>query len=95
MTGRGRRIFRVRPNRREWDCRLSCATRSIAWTLRLAAPKGALAGFPKLKVVIRMGLGSGRVDCVNWAERGLTLCNMPDNGIQEMADAAMTCSLAA
>lgn len=67
-----------------------CAQADGLMTLRLAVPKEALARFPKLKVVIRMGVGYDRVDRAYCAERGITVCNVPDYGTQEVADTAVT-----
>lgn len=66
-----------------------CAQADGLMTLRLAVPKEALARFPKLKVVIRMGVGYDRVDRAYCAERGITVCNVPDYGTQEVADTAI------
>lgn len=66
-----------------------CAQADGLMTLRLAVPKEALQRFPKLKVVIRMGVGYDRVDRAYCAERGITVCNVPDYGTQEVADTAI------
>ena len=66
-----------------------CAQADGLMTLRLAVPKEALQKFPKLKVVIRMGVGYDRVDRAYCAERGITVCNVPDYGTQEVADTAI------
>ncbi len=66
-----------------------CAQAEGLMTLRLAVPKEALARFPKLRVVIRMGVGYDRVDRAYCAERGITVCNVPDYGTQEVADTAI------
>jgi len=66
-----------------------CAQADGLMTLRLAVPREALERFPKLKVVIRMGVGYDRVDRAYCAERGITVCNVPDYGTQEVADTAI------
>lgn len=53
-----------------------------------------IARFPKLKVVVRMGVGYDRLDRVACAERGITVCNVPDYGTQEVADHAVALTLA-
>ena len=66
-----------------------CAEADGLMTLRLAAPREALERFPRLRVVIRMGVGYDRVDRAYCAERGITVCNVPDYGTQEVADTAI------
>ena len=53
-----------------------------------------IARFPKLKVVVRMGVGYDRLDRAACAARGITVCNVPDYGTQEVADHAMSLVLA-
>ncbi|MDI3309686.1 MAG: C-terminal binding protein [Acetobacteraceae bacterium] len=62
-------------------------------TLRMAVPADQLARFPKLKVVVRMGVGYDRVDRAACAERGITVCNLPDYGTQEVAEFAVLLAL--
>jgi C-terminal binding protein len=71
-----------------------CAEVEGLMTLRLAVPAEALAKFPKLRVVIRMGVGYDRVDRAECARRGITVCNVPDYGTQEVADTAVTLAAA-
>ena len=71
-----------------------CAQADGLMTLRLAVPKEALARFPKLKVVIRMGVGYDRVDRAYCAAHGITVCNVPDYGTQEVADTAIALTVA-
>jgi len=66
-----------------------CAEVDGLMTLRLAVPAEALAKFPRLKVVIRMGVGYDRVDRAYCAAHGITVCNIPDYGTQEVADTAI------
>jgi C-terminal binding protein len=71
-----------------------CAEVEGLMTLRLAVPAEALAKFPKLRVVVRMGVGYDRVDRAECARRGITVCNVPDYGTQEVADTAVTLAAA-
>lgn len=71
-----------------------CAEAEGLMVLRLAVPAEALARFPKLKVVVRMGVGYDRVDRAECARRGITVCNVPDYGTAEVADTAITMALA-
>lgn len=53
-----------------------------------------LEALPKLKVVIRMGIGVDNVDIPAATERGVAVCNVPDYGIDEVADHAFSLALA-
>ncbi len=71
-----------------------CDQADALMTLRMAVPKEALDRFPKLRVVIRMGVGYDRVDRAECARRGILVCNVPDYGTQEVAETAITLALA-
>ena len=62
-------------------------------TLRMWVPAEQIARFPKLKVVVRMGVGYDRVDRAACAARGITVCNLPDYGTQEVAEFAVLLAL--
>ncbi|ONG54945.1 phosphoglycerate dehydrogenase [Pseudoroseomonas deserti] len=53
-----------------------------------------LPRFPKLRAVVRMGVGYDRLDRVALAERGVAVCNVPDYGTTEVADHAVALALA-
>jgi C-terminal binding protein len=71
-----------------------CQQADALMTLRMAVPTEQLAHFPKLKVVIRMGVGYDRVDRVECAKRGIKVCNVPDYGTQEVAEFAVLMAVA-
>lgn len=71
-----------------------CEEADALMTLRMAVPKEALDRFPKLRVVLRMGVGYDRVDRAECARRGILVCNIPDYGTQEVAETAITLALA-
>ena len=53
-----------------------------------------IARFPRLKAVVRMGVGYDRLDRAACAARGIAVCNVPDYGTMEVADHAIALSLA-
>ena len=70
-----------------------CAEADGLMTLRIPVPADQLARFPRLKVVVRMGVGYDRVDRAACAARGITVCNVPDYGTQEVAEFAVLLAL--
>ncbi len=71
-----------------------CAQAEGLMTLRMAVPAEQIARFPKLRVVVRMGVGYDRVDRAACAARGIKVCNVPDYGTQEVAEFAVLMALA-
>jgi phosphoglycerate dehydrogenase-like enzyme len=71
-----------------------CAEADGLMTLRMAVPAEQLARFPRLKVVVRMGVGYDRVDRAACAARGILVCNVPDYGTAEVAEFAVLLALA-
>lgn len=53
-----------------------------------------LARFPRLRAVVRMGVGYDRLDRAACAARGVLVCNVPDYGTTEVADHAIALALA-
>jgi phosphoglycerate dehydrogenase-like enzyme len=53
-----------------------------------------IARFPKLRCVVRMGVGYDRLDRAALAARGIACCNLPDYGTTEVADHAIALALA-
>jgi phosphoglycerate dehydrogenase-like enzyme len=94
IFGAGARILRgsARSHLSELPDEL-CAQAEGLMTLRLAVPGDQLARFPKLRVVVRMGVGYDRVDRAECARRGITVCNVPDYGTEEVADHAVSLAL--
>lgn len=71
-----------------------CAQADGLMTLRLAVPGEQLARFPRLRVVVRMGVGYDRVERAACAARGILVCNVPDYGTQEVAEFAVLLAMA-
>ncbi len=53
-----------------------------------------LQRFPKLRAVVRMGVGYDRLDRAACALRNILVCNVPDYGTTEVADHAIALALA-
>lgn len=70
-----------------------CQQADALMTLRMPVPADQLARFPKLRVVLRMGVGYDRVDRAECARRGITVTNIPDYGTEEVADHAVALAL--
>jgi phosphoglycerate dehydrogenase-like enzyme len=52
-----------------------------------------MARMPKLRAIVRMGVGYDRLDRVEAERRGVLICNVPDYGTTEVADHAMALAL--
>ncbi|MGY3473489.1 C-terminal binding protein [Bradyrhizobium ottawaense] len=71
-----------------------CAKTDGLMLFRHSLPADQMARFPKLKVVVRMGVGYDRIDRLEAAKRRITVCNCPDYGTTEVADHALALALA-
>ncbi len=70
-----------------------CADIDGLMVLRFFVGKQDLARFPRLKAMVRMGVGYDRLDREAAAERNVLVCNVPDYGTTEVADHAITLAL--
>src|ERR1700731_1665966 len=52
-----------------------------------------LQRFPKLRAIVRMGVGYDKLDRPAAAARNVLVCNVPDYGTTEVADHAITLAL--
>ena len=71
-----------------------CAAVDGLMIMRHAVSAEDMARFPRLKAIVRMGVGYDRIDRAAAAARGVLLCNVPDYGTTEVADRAMALALA-
>ncbi len=59
-----------------------------------AMTDATFARAPRLKAVVRAGVGTNNVDLLAAARRGIGVCNVPDYGTEEVADHAIAMLLA-
>jgi D-3-phosphoglycerate dehydrogenase/C-terminal binding protein len=52
-----------------------------------------LADFGRCRIAVRAGVGYDNMDLAGWAARGVPVCNVPDYGTTEVADAAIALML--
>ena len=71
-----------------------CAEADGLCTFRVPVGRADLPRFPRLKAMVRMGVGYDILDRAAAAERGILVCNIPDYGTMEVADMAMAHVLA-
>ena len=55
---------------------------------------GAIAGLDQCKVIVRYGIGYDNVDIAAAKARGIPVCNVPDYGVHEVAEHAVSLALA-
>ncbi len=70
-----------------------CAEIDGLMILRFVVSRADIARFPRLKCIVRMGVGYDRIDRAAAAERNVIVCNVPDYGTTEVADHAIALAL--
>jgi len=66
-----------------------CAAADGLMIMRWAVTAADLDRFPRLRCVVRMGVGYDKLDRKALAERSILVCNVPDYGTTEVADHAL------
>ena len=70
-----------------------CAKADGLMIMSFAVTGADLERFPKLRAVVRMGVGYDKLDRQAAAKRNVLICNVPDYGTTEVADHAITLAL--
>src|SRR6266478_5300612 len=70
-----------------------CAAADGLMIMRWAVTAADLDRFPRLRCVVRMGVGYDKLDRPAAAERNILVCNVPDYGTTEVADHAIALAL--
>jgi C-terminal binding protein len=70
-----------------------CAAADGLMILAFPVTGADLARFPKLRAIVRMGVGYDRLDRPAMAARNIIVCNVPDYGTTEVADHAIALAL--
>lgn len=71
-----------------------CAATDGLLIFRHWATAADFARFPRLRAIVRMGVGYDRIDRKAAVTHGVTVCNVPDYGTMEVADHAIALTLA-
>src|SRR5271156_5005908 len=71
-----------------------CAEADGLMIMRYAVTAEDIARFPRLRAIVRMGVGYDKIDRAAAAARNVLVCNVPDYGTTEVADHAMALALA-
>jgi C-terminal binding protein len=70
-----------------------CAEIDGLMIMRHAVSGVDIARFPRLRAIVRMGVGYDKIDRPAAAARNILVCNVPDYGTTEVADHAMAMAL--
>ncbi len=70
-----------------------CAAADGLMIMGFAVTGADLARFPKLRAIVRMGVGYDKLDRPAAAARNILVCNVPDYGTTEVADHAIALAL--
>ncbi|MBV8775782.1 MAG: C-terminal binding protein, partial [Alphaproteobacteria bacterium] len=70
-----------------------CAEADGLMIMGFAVTAADLARFPKLRCIVRMGVGYDKLDRPAAAARNILVCNVPDYGTTEVADHAVALAL--
>ena len=73
--------------------RMSAGDGLIVYSPRNTFPDGEPAHYPKVRALLRSGVGFDKLDLKAWGARGVPVFNVPDYGTSEVADHAIALML--
>jgi len=85
--------FKLLQCRKEDDLIRQCGGAEVFLNQYAPITGRVMASLPELKLVVRYGVGVDNVDATLASKHGIQVCNVPDYGVNEVADHAMALML--
>ncbi|MBD8027421.1 C-terminal binding protein [Ureibacillus sp. Re31] len=86
--------FELQQNETEDDLIQHCQEASVIINQYAPFTEKVLSQLPKLKLIVRYGVGVNNIDLTAATKYGVQICNVPDYGTHEVADHALALMLA-
>ncbi|MEL5899358.1 C-terminal binding protein [Clostridium sporogenes] len=86
--------FELKQCKTEEDLILECADGNIFINQYAPITEKVMKALPNLKMIVRYGVGVNNVDVIAATKLGVKVCNVPDYGMNEVADQAIALLMA-